>query len=297
MVVSLGIEYDGRVYRTCLLEQGVPREMFSFPDAQAMLQYMRQAGGIYPELAVTLSARCDLPCGKRETHDDKRMQSLFHAERYERDTQLEALNAVCATIQAEHKKGYVLPLVRHLPTIPLYRTLYRQMMGFSSTVSAVVTLLYRMRVQEASWTEMRFMYLDLDMAARKIVVLQDGSIIDGITRDLSPLLFQETADKEEQKLVQQAFWEELEQDFASLLALHHNEDIVLKISNLQGKEQQLKDAVIERLGENYQYYIAPGEENEGFESAFGAALVGEGFASSGIAAEVVLQLHLPQPHY
>ncbi len=297
---SLGIDFSENQYRTCLLEQGLPLEMRQFSDGQATLHYVEQVCRLYPELLCTLSAQCYVPSAEPARDDTKGIASaLAIAQSEERKIQQDEVNTLFASIRSINLKSSTMPLVRDIPTVPRYRTLNRRQMGFSSTLSALVTLFYRMRLQDAAWTELRFMYLDVDATARKIIIVQDGQIVDGIVRPLQQGFFEDEAEQEEHVLVMQAFWEELTQDMAGLLALHHFEDVVLKTSMMPVKAQHLSSAVIEHLGENYQYYVFPreSEEQEGFESAWGAALVSEGFARPGIAAEVVERLQLPPPRY
>ena len=192
---------------------------------------------------------------------------------------------------------YRLPPVNQLPDIPVFRRQHRRDMGGSDTLCATALLLYRMRMQEAIWSEMRFLYIDTDFGARSIVVVEDGRIVNGIGETSGTYGSQTTTPErkepanwsdhlEQEALAEQAFWEGLTQDLAGLMAIHHLEDIVVT--------GQLKEAVIEKLEDRYQFYLFPykGHEQVGFEAAIGAAIIAEGFYRPGLAAEVVERLQI-----
>jgi predicted butyrate kinase (DUF1464 family) len=277
MVVNIGVDCGNQQWKTCLLEDGRTLELRSFLEESAAIAYLQQTCAIYPEPTIVLassSSETPLP---------------YSAQR--------PAQALLIAIDPLH--CYHLPAIRALPCIPEFRKKYRSDMGAAGVLATVTTLLYRMRKQEAIWQEMRFLYLEVGYHARNIVVVEDGRIVDGICRidsDADTLYTTERpgADAhngwsdhvEDTAIAEQAFWEELTQDLAGLMSIHHLEDIVVI--------GQRKEAVIERLSDRYQFYLYPQDHNEseGFEVAIGAAIIAEGMSYPGLAADVVERLQL-----
>ena len=94
-----------------------------------------------------------------------------------------------------------------------------------------------------------------------------------------------------QATYQQALWEELTQDIAGLMAIHHIEDIVVS--------GDFQEAFIEHFAENYQVYLFPAGEADtpGFEGALGAAVLAGGLFLPGKAREIVDQLSIREAVY
>src|SRR2546422_7197560 len=154
-----------------------------------------------------------------------------------------------------------------------------------------------MKRKKAICQEMLFFYVDVGKTWGSFVVREDGRIEKGIgeTAGTQPdvgledyLQAEEISANFREALINQAYWEGLTQDLAGLMAIHHLEDVVVTGTR--------KQAVIERMTDRYQFYEFPhGEyEQEGFESAIGAALIAEGLYHPGLAAEVIERLQLPQ---
>jgi predicted butyrate kinase (DUF1464 family) len=200
-------------------------------------------------------------------------------------------------INAINGKSYSLPSVSNLTSVPHYRKLNRANMGSSDKLCSVAALLYRMRQQDASWSEMHFLYLEVGDDSRSVVVVSDGCIVDGLAHS-SPVVHNEDDAGEtlEEDVIEQAFWEGLSEDLAGLMAVHHFEDVVL-VDRRSSDEARRGDGVIERLGDLYQFYLFPHAESEpeGFEAAIGAAIIADGLYHRGLASEVVQHLQLGQP--
>ena len=290
MAMSVGIDYTRNVWKFCLLENGQVIELRKFSHADEVVAYIEDICVLYPEpiialsssLETTLCSLSSLTDGDEATLNE--MQQFLHGIRF--------LNS----------KAYHIPSVKHLNSIPRYRKHKRKAMGGASDVGSVATLLYRMRQQEAIWPEMRFLLLEIGEAERNILVVKDGRIVDGIATDdrakEKELDENEENEEDEEELTEeeqeQAFWEELSEEVAGLMATHHFEDIVVVDAHGSEEGQQRRDEAINRLGDMYQFYHYPRESSEpvGFEAAIGAALIGEGLYRPGIASEVVERLEV-----
>jgi len=257
----------------------------TFGDARATFSYVEQICGSYPEPIVALSSPL-------ETTFSPFLNVIATSSLPQND-----LKDLLIDINAINLNSYSLPTIKSLPDIPQYRKLNRGDMGSSDQLCTVATLLYHMRKQEAAWSEMRFLYLEANYTYRCITVIQDGRIVDGIrkTPTIGSAVNSNSTEAEKKMLLEQAFWEDLTQDLAGLMALHHFEDIVIGNGSLPASEYSLKDAIIDRLGDNYQFYLFPHSksEQEGFEAAIGAAIIAEGLYHPGIAAEVTQRLLPP----
>lgn len=292
MALCLGIEYSERQQQTCLLEHGKIIELQQFTETAAMLAYVENVCASYPEPVVALAvAPMPLALYNWSVAEDVLSPEVdLHA----RDEQAHSdIQAIAATLEALNLTSYRVPTIKQIMSVPRYRKLNRDTMGTASVLCAVVTLLHRMRLQEAVWSEMRFLYLDIRETAHSIIVVQDGVIVDGLTRPMYEALYQSEEDNATRQVVEAAFWEGLTQDMAALLALHHCEEVVLLAGPHEGL-YKLRDTVIERLGDTYPCYLYPTQETEpvGYETVIGAATIAEGLFSTGEAAEVVAHLQL-----
>ncbi len=279
MALSLGIEYASSVWYTSLIEHLTLIETKLFPSAKALLAYVEGICACYPEPVVTMAAQTWSDCAPADVNAVD---------------ETEEVQAVIKAIKTMSLTSYRIPEISQLASIPRYRKLNRAHMGSSSMLCSVATLLYRMRLQEAVWPEMHFFFLSLSETARNIAVIQDGFVVDGIARVQHEALYHDEADGDVRQMVEAAFWEGLTQDLAGLMAVHHCEDIVLLTQNEPAGMHRLHGEVIDHLGDLYPCYLFPAhrDESEGFEATLGAAIVGEGLHSSGVAAEVVERLHL-----
>jgi hypothetical protein len=292
MALSLGIEYSVQQQKMCLMESQHIVETKLFTATDALLSYIEDICARYPEPVVALSIS---PAPLSDNSLAMASEDALYQEitAYMRQS-LSETQAIDAKLDALNLTSYRIPSVKQVTSIPRYRKLNRDKMGSSSVLSAVATLLYRMRRQDAAWSEMRFLYLDIEKAARSIIVVQDGTIVDGMTRPMYEALYNDDGDREIRHLVEAAFWEGLTQDMATLMALHHCEDVVLLVQRQPEELYRLREVVIERFGGIYPCYLFPTQEGEpeGFEAVIGASVIAEGLYEAGGAAEVVTRLQL-----
>jgi len=283
MALSLGIEYGVAVWRTALLEHLVPIETKAFAHAEDVRGYVEGICACYPEPVIAVAIQHGHDCRVQGAEADE----------------MEEVRGTIEAIKAMNLTSYRLPEVRELASIPRYRKLNRAHMGTAGVLCSTATLLYRLRLQEAAWPEIRFLFLSIDEKSRNIVVIQEGQIVDGIARPLHEALYQETADDEVRQLVEAAFWEGLSQDLAGLMAIHHCEDIVLLTHKQPAGMRWLHDEIVTRLSDLYPCYLFPTStaEQDDFEAAIGAGIIVEGLHHNDVAGEVVERLHLVHlPH-
>jgi predicted butyrate kinase (DUF1464 family) len=291
MTLSLGIEYNAEYWKTCFMEDGRTLELHTFADVPSVLSYVEQLCLLYPEPVISISS----PAGTRLTT----AVALTQEQKIGKDGQAyEELQAFLEGIQPINFTNYTTPAVPYLPSIPRHRKLNRGEMGTAVTLCSVATLLYRMRQQEANWTEMRFLYLEVAANSRSIVVVKDGQVVDGLSKSMPLELLDHSNGEqaEDVQVIEDAFWEGLTQDLAGLMAIHHFVDIVV-MDRRTPSESMLgsrKGDVIERLNDTYQFYHFPHGESEpqGFEPAIGAAIIAEGLYGPGLAAEIVNRLQI-----
>ncbi len=274
------------------MEPGRLLQLNSFTDSLAMLAYVQQICVYYPEPTIALSS--DLNTCFAALHDMSAQQLYEMALYQDNQSWGKKLKELLIAIGAMNLRSYCIPAVAYIDSVPAYRKLNRADMGSAGNVGAITTILSRMREREAAWSEMRFFYLEVGHTTKSIIVVEDGRIINGIGTQEHMYRGNWPDMRENEKLVEEAFWEGLTQELAGLMAIHHVEDIVVREQSAAQEDVRRKDEVIDRLGEQYQLYTFPGYESDkkGYDSAIGAALVAEGLAYEGTTAEVVERLRL-----
>jgi predicted butyrate kinase (DUF1464 family) len=273
-MIGIGISYTSGHWKTCLAENGMIQAFSSFTDVQSTFSSIKQLCGEHPDALVALSSPQEAPFLP--------LHSIIH-EQLASGNELIDVQEFLHLINAASLKGYQLPAIKYLSEVPRYRRLKYPSLGSAEKLCSVATLLYRMRQQEAPWSEMHFLYLEIGAVSHSITVIKDGYIVDGIGE--VSIGYEEAVDEEDRAL---AFWERLVQDLAGLMALYQIKDIVIKDYQAATREQN----VIDRLGESYQFYLFPRVESEpeGFEGAIGAAILAEGLSGLGLSAEVAGRL-------
>lgn len=277
--ISIGIDYSGVDWKLCLTEDGQATECLSFADQGSVVRWLAHTSALYSEPAIGFSSRLACAFGPASIR-------LYDADTLAPSSEGHWLPDFLAALATFSQHSYCLPALQHLPSIPAHRRLLHPTMGTANILCSIANLLYRMRQSDASWSEMRFLCLEVGPWNSTISVVQDGLIIDGT--GARPGL-QESLPSEIQT---QAFWEELIHDLAGLMAVHHFEDIVISQQAGSDTAAACKEEVIQHLGDLYQFYLYPQSETAltGFESAFGAALLVSGFSQPGPLAELAMRL-------
>ncbi len=293
MALSIGIDSNVEKWKTCLIENGSALELHTFEGAEATFSYVEQICALYPEPTIGLSTQLNISFGPLNVLSEPQLLQLVLEENLRNDNIKREFTKLA---NALNLSSYSIPAVRNLLSIPHYRKINRGDMGGPQTLCSLVTLLYRMLQQEAAWSEMNFLYLELDTNAKSILVVKDGQIVDGmhVTTTLYNAPNRDTFLEQDEEIIEQAFWEGLTQDLAGLLAIHHLEDIVLLDRTSPSDMKRGSQSIIDRLSDNYQFYLYPRHEAdpEAFEVALGAALVAEGLYHSGLTAEIVSHLQI-----
>lgn len=282
MTMSIGIDYKAGTWKTCFTENGQTIELCTFGNSDATLAYIESICAVYSEPIIALSSALETTLCSMQALLEEQEHSATPADVADLHTFLVAIGSFNA-------KNFHLPALKSLKSIPRYRKRKRKDMGNTDKLCSVTTLLYRMRQQEASWPEMRFLYLEVGEDDRSIVVVKDGRIVDGMTVDIEHVAEEDDEDEQEQ-----AFWEGLAEDVAGLMAIHHFEDIVVIDRRSSAQDTLKKRTVVDRLGDTYQLYLFPRSESEpaGFETAIGASLIAEGLFHPSLASEVVDHLQV-----
>jgi predicted butyrate kinase (DUF1464 family) len=279
MTLCIGVDYSRGQCRISLRENGLTLQLSSFIDLASALTYLERICALYPEPTIVLAADLATPLTHLSVLTDQQLNQLTaHLKQQPADQHF------LTAIRVMSLDSYCLPAITYLASVPLHRKLGYNNIGAPRELSVVATLIYRMREREAAWSEMNFFSLDIGYHSRRIVVVEDGRIVNGIAPgDLTHL----TAEAEYfGDAAERAFWEGLTRELAGLLAVHHFEDIIVMGSH--------KDAFIERFSDTYQIYLYPrGEpDSEGYEAALGAGIIAEGLRYPGLAAEVVERLQI-----
>ena len=276
MAVSVGVMRDGDAWNACMLEDGHVLESLAFESAASALAYVERVCVDYPELSLAISLESETPFLALSAISDQHLESISISA----DDALDARELLIA-IRNINLHSFLMPSIKYLPGVPVYRKLLRATLGTSNDVCAVAALLYRLREREATWPEMHFLCVRVGDQRRSVQVVEEGQIVNGIATTT-----QLVAQEELQSLYEQALWEGLTQDMAGLMAIHHIEDIVVV-----GKYQ---DALSEHFADKYQIYLFPAGEADmvGREAALGAAIIAEGLYLPGLASEVVERLHI-----
>ena len=265
MAVSVGVMRDGDAWNSCMLEDGHVLESLAFESAASAL-------------ALESSSTAPGTLTLRPT-EDQHLESISIGTDDVLDEQ--QAHELLIAMRNINLHSFLMPSIKYLPGVPVYRKLLRATLGTSNDVCAVAALLYRLREREATWPEMHFLCVRVGDQRRSIQVVEEGQIVNGIAAS-TQLVVQE----ELQSFYEQALWEGLTQDMAGLMAVHHIEDIVVL-----GKYQ---DALSEHFADKYQVYLFPANEADmvGREAALGAAIIAEGLYLPGLASEVVERLHI-----
>lgn len=262
-MLSIGVDEQQGIWKTCLLEDSLVLELSSFENTASVLAYLEQTCATYPEPIMMISL-------------DK---GHWNAE---------LLDRFLIAVDSMNLNSYTVPPLRSLPSLPSYRRLIRDNLGEAHVLCNVMTLLYRMRQREATWQEMRFLFLETHGLASNVAVIEDGYIVNGVTSILLDMRGQQKQDSHDadRDSEDEAFLEQLAQTLAGLLAVHHIEDIVI----IGARTSE----VIAHFDGFYQFYLFPqdAQEQAGYEAAIGAALLAEGFYAPGIAAQVVERLQV-----
>jgi predicted butyrate kinase (DUF1464 family) len=276
MTLSIGVDCSRGHCRISLRENGLTLQLSSFIDLASALIYLERTCAHYPEPAIVLAADLAMPLTRLSMLSDQQLNQLT-AHHKQQQHFLTAISVMSLD-------SYCLPAITYLASVPPHRKLGYSNIGAPRDLSVVATLIYRMREREAAWSEMNFFSLDLGYHSRRIIVVEDGRIVNGFTPgDLTHL----TGEAEYfGDAAEEAFWEGLTRELAGLLAVHHFEDIIVMGSR--------NEAFIERFSDTYQIYLYPRSEpdSEGYEAAIGAGIIAEGLRYPGLAAEVVERLQI-----
>jgi hypothetical protein len=282
MALSIGLDITPDWWHICIMEQGQIVDLHKFPDVDAGIALLRQLCDRSPAAVIVLALDVQTPLQALSQSGTEQGSAPSVMPGF-----ADRLSSVFLSLGAQI---YCAPSAAYLPAFPPYRRLMRASSGNARDVSAVLALLYQMRVQGADWQEMNFLWIRDSQQGVAIQVLKDGQIINGLGQlqgSAHPnALGMEIPEGALEPLLEEAFWEGLTQELAGLQAVHPIKDLVILSDG--------SHPLTERLAEHYQVYLFPhpGPDMEGYESALGAAVLAEGLAQPGPAAELVEHLQL-----
>jgi predicted butyrate kinase (DUF1464 family) len=259
------------------MENGQPLELNSFVDSVVARAYLEHTCTLYPEPTIVLSSDLTTPFTRLVAVSNTSLEEMI--PRHYTAEQGETLQKLLIAIGYRNINSYFAPSVKYLSSMPPHRKLMRENLGTANNLCAIAALLKQLRARDAAWSEMNFLCLEVDPNFRSILVVEDGRIVNGMSRVAR-------IEDQFQEASQQAFWEGLTQELAGFVAIHHFEDIVVM--------GQLKDAFIERFADSYQVYLFPYSrpDYEGFEAASGAAAIAGGLYGQNARAEIVERLQI-----
>lgn len=291
-MASLGVDYGTGSWKTALLGPiGQPeRRTFASPDeVRASIEEIDRR---HPGLPIVLPSGFGVPL--------KRVQELDDRDRFEIALRREAptergLSRFLLALETSRLNAYCIPAIKLLPSIPIHRKINRVDMGTSDKLCAAAYFISRSHERGTRLEEIDFVMLEVGEAFRAMVVVRGGKIVDGLGGtaggigprsrgridgelaylydwDSKESIYRGGAHDIEERFGgygDEAFWEELEKDLLAFLYFHE-----LKIILVAGRRKQ---EIVRRLGKRFQIQ-APGEDDEGFEAAAGAALLADGIA-------------------
>jgi len=285
MALSMGVVRHGNSWHTYMMEQEQPVEQYTFENTAQTMSYLALTCARYPELTLAVSLGGDTPYLSLSDSTPRQWETVLAFPL--NDWTISEACTLLIAIREMNLQSYLLPSLRYLPGIPRYRKVSSRFLGSSNDVCVVVALLSRLREREAAWLEMQFLCVQVNRQGKSIQALENGCIVNGVTAAL-PFDWQDERMRAE---YERALWEELTQDIAGLMAIHHIEDIVVS--------GDFQEEFIEHFAENYQVYLFPSGEAEapGFEGALGAAVLAGGLFLPGKAREIVDQLSIREAVY
>lgn len=91
------------------------------------------------------------------------------------------LTQILKMLQKAHVNGYMLPSVKHLPTVDRYRKINKIDLGTADKVcTAVVGIRNQMEDYDIDCTETSFIMVEMGYAFSAVLAIENGQIIDGI---------------------------------------------------------------------------------------------------------------------
>lgn len=284
MALSIGVVRHGNTWKTCMMEQGQLVEQHTFENTVQILSYLTHTCARYPEVTLAISLACETPFLALGDSNEQQWEATLTFP-FNDWTTSEACEFLIA-IKESNLHSYLIPSMRYMPGIPLYRRLSPRSAGSSNDVCVIAALLSRLRERETTWPEMQLFCVQVNRQFKSIQALEDGYIVNSIAIEVPSGVQDERMQAEYEK----ALWEGLTQDIAGLIAIHHIEDIVA-LGDFQ-------DAFIDHFAENYQVYLFPstGADEPGFECALGAAVLAEGLFQTGKACEIVERLSIREAY-
>lgn len=299
-MVSLGIDYGTRSWKAALLQDGEILELRQFEGSEEVWQYLLAKATDYPRLPIVLPSGFGIPLKRIQEVND---QDLFEMALRREKPKERGLSQFLSNLRWSDLNAYCIPAVKLLPSVPVHRKVNKVDMGTSDKLCSVAFFQKRLLDQGKTLAAMDFLALEVGEAFKAIVVVKGGKIVDGLGgtaggigpgsrgsidgelaylyewKEKRSIYSGGALDVEERfgGYGEEAFWESLEKELLMLLGFYRIEMILLA-----GRR---KGEVLNRIGNRYRMEVPSlgsgqrlAEDEEGFEAAFGAALLADGIA-------------------
>lgn len=288
-MASLGIDYGTASWKLAFIEGPRVLALKQFEDWTQLEPVLKEIVTEHPGLPMVLPSGFGIPVKRIQEVDDR---DLFEMTLRRGDPAEKGLGQFLQKMRTGDFHAYCIPSVKLLPSVPVHRKVNRIDMGTADKLCAVAYLLHRQLALGESLETQAFLSLEVGEAFKALIVVQGGRIIDGLGGTagyMGPkargavdgeLVYLYAFDKAKVYSGggldtrfghhgEEGFWEGLEKEIVLFLSFYRLPRILVT-----GRR---KDAVIHRLGTRYPMEI-PLEEEQGFEAAFGAAVLADGIA-------------------
>ncbi|MGQ9719804.1 MAG: DUF1464 family protein [Candidatus Jordarchaeum sp.] len=166
----IGLE-DGEV----ILDTSIPTKNVVL-NPSLVIDVVKSVGNL--DLVVAPSGY-GLPITKIDELDEKK--SFLLTLKREEERKLIGLNEVIELLIKEKVKGYFIPGIKHLPTVPKYRKVGKIDMGTSDKLcSAALALYEEARRLQRDYSEISFILVEMGSGFTAVIGLENGQIVDAV---------------------------------------------------------------------------------------------------------------------
>ncbi len=305
-MLSLGIDYGTKSWKTALLDEEEVRDLRSFSTSSALLGYLDelffQKGG----LPTVLPSGFGIPLKKLSQIDD---EDIFEMTLRRERPQEAGLGKFLVLLRDRGVEAYCIPAVKLLPTVPVHRKLNRIDLGTSDKLCSIVFVLATLARGGMSLPEMSFLVIEVGYAFKCLLVVLEGRVVDGQggTSGFPGPRARGSLDGEvaylhhfDKKGIYSGGYLDLKERFGpcgEMSFLEGVEKEMLMLMSFYGLDRILvtgrrKEYLLQKLGGRYPLEV-PGHDQEGYEAALGAAMVANGL-EGGTFADLIRHLGIAE---
>jgi predicted butyrate kinase (DUF1464 family) len=191
MVKAVGIDPGTKTYGIVGLEDGNIILDTSIPtknvvsDPNLVIDAINSIGEI--DLLVAPSGM-GVPLVKIEDLKEKHLFEMTLEKEIE--GKITAISKVAKLLKKNGFKGYFIPAVKHLPTVPVYRKINKIDLGTADKVcSAILGIYDQSRELSVGYHETSFILIEMGSGFNAVLGIENGQIIDGIGGSLGGIGF------------------------------------------------------------------------------------------------------------